>query len=333
MALNNNIAQTSVDFQGLAELRRSATLDQNDQETLKQVAGQFESLFLNMMLKSMREASLADGLFDSSQSDMYQDMSDQQLAMDLSARGGLGLQNVIIRQLGGQVDVTEHEKNETGFYSVDTVKVRAQLVQTIKDKAIEIADIKEVSAIHLSEAVETELSAEDKLSPEVTNVTFTSPDQFIETLWPMAQQAADKLGVTPEVILSQAALETGWGKHVIDHESGNSSHNLFNIKADSRWLGDHATVGTIEYRNGVAMKESAQFRSYDSYQQSFDDYVNFIQTQPRYQKALQHTSEPEKFVEELHKAGYATDPHYANKIKRIMNSDTLAQISQRPDNS
>ncbi len=331
MALNNSIAQTSVDFQGLAELRRSATLDQNDQETLKQVAGQFESLFLNMMLKSMRQASLSDGIFDSSQSKMYQDMSDQQLAMDLSQRGGLGLQDVIIRQLGGQVGSETSPINQTGFYSIDTVEVRAQLVQTIKDKATEIADKNAVSSIDPQDDTLTDVSPNDALF-DIKNVTFSTPEQFIETLWPMAQQAADKLGVTPEVILSQAALETGWGKHVINHHDGDSSHNLFNIKADSRWSGDHATVGTLEYRNGVAMKESAQFRSYDSYQQSFDDYVNFIQTQPRYQQALQHTAQPEKFVEELHKAGYATDPNYANKIKRIMNSDTLAQISQRSVN-
>jgi flagellar protein FlgJ len=104
---------------------------------------------------------------------------------------------------------------------------------------------------------------------------------------------------------------------------------LFNIKADKRWSGDKASVGTVEYYNGVAIREQAQFRSYDSYQQSFDDYVNFLQTQPRYQNALENTNNPEQFIEELHKSGYATDPEYAEKIKRIMNGATLAQFSQQ----
>jgi flagellar protein FlgJ len=164
-------------------------------------------------------------------------------------------------------------------------------------------------------------------------MTFNSPAEFVQQLWPMAKQAADRIGVSPEVILSQAALETGWGKHVIKQANGESSHNLFNIKADSRWTGEKASVSTLEYRHGVAAKEQANFRSYDSYQQSFDDYVDFLQTQPRYQNALDNASDPEKFVEELHKSGYATDPDYADKIKRIMNGATLAQISQQPSYS
>jgi len=320
MALNTHITQTAVDFSGLNELRRSATVDQQDQETLKQVAGQFEALFTGMMLKSMRQASLAEGIFDSSQSDMYRDMSDQQLAMDLSQKGGLGLQDAIIRQLGGQLESKVNAHGETQAYGMDTIPVRPAL-QTIENPAL------------LQKIMQAKPSTDIYTPRMQTNMTFDSPESFVQQLLPMAKQAAQRIGVPPEVILSQAALETGWGQFIIDKPNGRSSHNLFNIKADSRWQGEHASTGTIEYRDGVAVKEQAQFRSYDNYQDSFNDYVDFLQTQPRYQNALKQTHDPERFIEGLHKAGYATDPDYADKIKRIMNSSTLAQISQQQGHS
>ena len=314
MALNTEIVQTALDSKGLAELRRSARADKNDQETLRQVAGQFESLFVNMMLKSMRQASLAEGIFDSSQSDMYQDMSDQQLAVDLSAKGGLGLQDMIIRQLGGHVE-SKLDKGEM----VNSAPVRPAYSPDVYQTAI----LNKVSQTAPKEVEVTQINTESK-----TKLSLDTPESFVQQLWSMAKQAADKIGVKAEVLLSQAALETGWGKHVINKSDGQSSHNLFNIKADSRWQGDLVTKGTVEYRDGIAVKEQAQFRSYDSYQDSFDDYVNFMQTQPRYRQALEQAQNPEAFIEGLHKAGYATDPNYADKIKQIMNSDTLAQISQ-----
>jgi len=314
MALNTEIAQTALDSKGLAELRRSASADKNDQETLRQVAGQFESLFVNMMLKSMRQASLAEGIFDSSQSDMYQDMSDQQLAVDLSSKGGLGLQDMIIRQLGGQVD----NKLDDG-----------EMVNSIPVRPAYSPDVYQTRILNkVTEAIPKVPEVTQAVTDVKAEPSFDSPDSFVQQLWSMAKQAADKIGVKAEVLLSQAALETGWGKHVINKTDGQSSHNLFNIKADSRWQGDSATKGTVEYRDGVAVKEQAQFRSYDSYQDSFDDYVEFLQTQPRYQQALEQAQNPDAFIEGLHKAGYATDPNYSDKIKQIMNSDTLAQISQ-----
>ncbi|MBE0440281.1 MAG: flagellar assembly peptidoglycan hydrolase FlgJ [Gammaproteobacteria bacterium] len=318
----SQIQHTALDFKGLAELRRSATVDQKDQDTLRQVAGQFESLFVNMMLKSMRQAKLADGIFDSSQSDTFREMADQQLAMDLSSRGGIGLQEVIMRQLGGQLDSKLATKptlgDEPPFYGIDTAKIRPALASKANVDLLQHSSTHSPSPIASSPTVE-----------QPSDMSFDSPQQFVEKLWPMAKRAADRIGVTPDVILSQAALETGWGKHVINKANGESSFNLFNIKADSRWTGDKTSVGTVEYHNGVAIRQQAQFRSYDSYQQSFDDYVNFLQTQPRYQNALKQTDNPEQFIEALHKSGYATDPDYADKIKRIMNGATLAQFSQQ----
>ncbi|KGM08189.1 Flagellar protein FlgJ [Methylophaga thiooxydans] len=315
MAIDSNIAQSTVDFHGLNQLRYQATQSQDDQQTMRQVAAQFESLFVNMMLKSMRQASLGEGIFDSDQSKMYQDMSDQQLASDLSSRGGLGLQDVIFRQLGGETAAAKQELQAGQAFSIDTVIIRPALGAKVNERIIE----------QIKEAKPTQ---PEQVTPSGEKMTFANPQDFVEKLWPYAEQAAEKIGVSPEVILSQAALETGWGQHVLSHADGETSFNLFNIKADNSWTGDFTSKNALEYRNGKALHEASRFRSYESYQQSFDDYVQFLQTQPRYQEALRHTADPEAFVEHLHKAGYATDPQYADKIKRIMNGDTLAQISQ-----
>lgn len=318
MALESKIAQSAIDFHGLNQLRQQAGQGRNEQQTLRQVAGQFESLFVNMMLKSMRQASLAEGLFDSEQSKMYQDMADQQLASDLSMRGGLGLQDVIMRQLGGARYANSAEAVPGQTFSIDTVTVRPSLGIRVNEKIIEqIREAKPQPLAEDTEVVETDMANMPK--------RFNSPEEFVEKLWPYAERAAEKLGVAPEVILSQAALETGWGKFILADQQG-SSFNLFNIKAH-RWDGDTVAKNALEYRDGKALHEQSQFRAYDSYQQSFDDYVRFLQTQPRYSQALQHVGDPNAFIEQLHKAGYATDPQYADKIKRIMNSDTLAQMS------
>lgn len=315
MTIPADIQQHATDFHGLNQLRQSALNPDNETATLREVAAQFESLFTTMMLKSMRQASLAEGIFDSNHSKTYREMADQQLAMDLSKRGGLGLQDVIIRQLGGEVRSDIPAGGQT--FSFDTVTVRHDLrrmVQAIHEKTDE-------KSVQSTETME-------RAAP-VTSQRFSSPEDFVEKLWPLAQQAAEKLGTSADVILSQAALETGWGRYVLKDNEGQSSFNLFNIKADSRWDGDFVAKNALEYRNGKPVTEQSRFRSYDDYQQSFDDYVSFLQSQPRYQEALKHVARPERFVEKLHEAGYATDPQYADKIKRIMNGDTLAQISHK----
>lgn len=316
MTISTDIQQNAVDFHGLNQLRQSALNSDNDDQTLQQVAAQFEALFTTMMLKSMRQASLAEGIFDSNHSKTYREMADQQLAMDLSKRGGLGLQDVIIRQLGGEVRSDIPEGGKT--FGVDTIIVRQDLRRIVKELHENTDKIAEQSI----DSVESR-----QLNPLPQR--FRSPEDFVEQLWPLAQKAADALGTTADVILSQAALETGWGRYVLKDGEGQSSFNLFNIKADSRWDGDFVAKNALEYRDGKPVAEQSRFRSYDDYQQSFDDYVSFLQSQPRYQEALRHVGRPETFVEKLHEAGYATDPQYANKIKRIMNSDTLAQNSHK----
>ena len=153
-------------------------------------------------------------------------------------------------------------------------------------------------------------------SGNVLPVRFDSPEQFAATLLPMAEQAARRLGVDPRYLVAQAALETGWGASIIQGETG-SSHNLFGIKAHGGWQGPSAEVLTTEYYNGQPVKEAARFRAYDSFAQSFEDYADFLQGNGRYQEALKSADNPDKFMSELQKAGYATDPQYASKVNQI----------------
>lgn len=163
--------------------------------------------------------------------------------------------------------------------------------------------------------------------PEIKAVTdktnFKSPEEFVQYVLPYAEKAANDLGVSPLVLVAQAALETGWGKAVTRHPDGSSSFSLFNIKADKRWGGDHVVKSTLEYNNGFAKHEKAAFRSYDSYADSFSDYVDFLRTNSRYVNALDNQGDDALFIKDLHKAGYATDPEYANKILDILNRQSI----------
>ncbi len=149
---------------------------------------------------------------------------------------------------------------------------------------------------------------------------FSSQDEFVATMLPMAEAAAKRIGIDPKYLVAQAALETGWGKSVMRAEDGSSSHNLFGIKAGKSWQGGQARAITSEFRDGAMVKETAQFRSYDSYQDSFHDLVTLLQSNDRYKEVVKSADNPERFVRELQKAGYATDPNYANKISQIAHS-------------
>lgn len=173
------------------------------------------------------------------------------------------------------------------------------------DKALRITD---------SDAITGRRLAQPPLAPG--KAAFSSPEEFVATMLPMAQEAAAKIGVDARYLVAQAALETGWGKSIIRQQDGSSSHNLFGIKA-ADWQGDSARVLTTEYVGGKQVKESASFRAYGSFEQSFNDYVSFLQNNERYDGALDSAANPKRFVSELQRAGYATDPQYANKIAQI----------------
>lgn len=288
------------DFQGLTALKAGAR--EQSPEALKAVAKQFEALFLQMMLKSMREASEGDPLFDGEHTALYRDMYDKQLSLDLSEKG-IGLAEVLVRQLQVQAGQPKAETELALPQRLGSTFARVE------------AQIKSVAPLENKHEV---VSAE---------AVTESPQAFIHRLWPLAEKAAAKIGASPEALLAQAALETGWGKAVIRHPDGSSSHNLFNIKADRRWDGESVAKQTLEYRDGVAAKEVARFRAYDSFEASFDDYVNFLQSNPRYSEALRRADDPRQFVRSLQDAGYATDPAYARKIGNILDRGVVADAA------
>jgi len=274
---------TVTDFGALARMRADARSGEDKANNLDEVARQFESLFIHMVVKQMRDSSLGDGLFDSPQSESYLEMYDQQLSSNMAESGGLGLAPAIKRQLGGEMPVPEAGRVHADYLASPTERAPA-------------------------------------LNPAVAGgqAAFADPADFVRQLRPHAEAAAGRLGVKPEALLAQAALETGWGKAVMKTRDGGHSHNLFGIKADSRWEGERATVRTLEYRDGVAMKTRADFRAYDSFADSFADYADFVSGNARYQPALQAADDPQAYFQALQQAGYATDPAYARKVLDIL---------------
>ena len=165
-----------------------------------------------------------------------------------------------------------------------------------------------------------------KSSQSVKQNSFKGPRDFVKTLWPSAVNAAKQIGVSPKVLIAQAALETGWGKHIIRRQDGSNSNNLFGIKADHKWEGDKVVANTLEYRDGVVRRENAAFRAYDSMESSMEDYAQFISNGPRYQKVMENPNDAEAYVKSLQDSGYATDPQYADKIINIMNGKPFQEF-------
>jgi flagellar protein FlgJ len=276
-----NTQDVYTDFSSLTTLRKDARKD--PQASLRKVARQFESLYVKMMLKSMRDASPGDPLFDSDNSKIYRDMFDNQLAIQMSDHGGIGLADMLVRQLQRYVPGDHTGAN------------------------------KPVQPLHAAMPAAT-----PPVLAEAMPARFESQEQFIKKVWPLAEQAAHELQVPPHAVMAQAALETGWGKHISQTSSGKSSHNLFNIKADANWKGPKVVVDTIEFDHGVAKRQKAAFRAYASYADCFRDYVHFLKSNPRYEQALSESNSAEDFAHNLHQAGYATDPAYAHKLIDIM---------------
>lgn len=264
-------------FSQFTDLRRAAAND--DPEVLREVAGQFEALFLESMLKNMREASLGDPLLgNSEQFEMFQGLMDQQLSVEMASGKGIGLAEMLVRQLGDE---------------------SPESVAPIK-KSFPIAR-----------------------NPEPA---WSSPEEFAKDIWPHAKQAAAKIGVEPEAIVAQAALETGWGAHVMPSRDGNSSYNLFGIKGGNGWQGGETVRRTIEFEDGIARQQHARFRSYDDVGAAFADYTQFIAENPRYENVRDHGNDSQSFATALQDSGYATDPEYAAKINQILEGPTMRRV-------
>lgn len=313
-------AQSYTDFSELARLRTAARRDAGG--TLGQVAKQFESMFMQMMMKSMREASFGDPLLGSKTVDFYQGMLDDQLSVTLSANGSLGIAEILERQLRPLVEGGAPDGGRDPAELKMPLRLSYSLWSGSQSAAPGAAAEQVPTPAPAADEAALPAAATPPVAPEATR--FDGPESFMEQLRPAAEQAARRLGVPAELLLAQAALETGWGRAIPRHPDGSSSYNLFGIKADGRWDGDRVTLGTLEYRDGIPRQERAQFRAYDSFAESFEDYVEFLTAGSRYQPALEQTHDPEAFMHGLHQAGYATDPHYADKVLRLWREQVSA---------
>jgi peptidoglycan hydrolase FlgJ len=269
------------DFSGLEGLKGGVKAD--DPQAIRAAAQQFESLFTNMMLKSMREAKLGQGLGDSQESDLYQDMYDQQISLKMAQGKGIGLADMLVQQL------TRNSAAKAGAASQSA------------GPAPPAASAPTQTAVG-------------------SNAAGADPIGFVKKLEPYAEQAASQLGVSSDTLIAQAALETGWGQHIPASGNGATSFNLFGIKAGSGWNGEAVDARTTEYSAGAAHSVSQPFRAYGSVQQSVDDYVSLLRGSSRYQQALGTGANVSAFADALARGGYATDPAYVQKLQATVAS-------------
>ncbi|QQD22046.1 flagellar assembly peptidoglycan hydrolase FlgJ [Oceanospirillaceae bacterium ASx5O] len=338
---NTNVAATYTDINALQGIRKLGKQDQS--AALMEVAKQFESMFVNMMMSSMRDASAVfeeDSLFSSPEGDFYQQMYDDQMALSLSNGGGMGLAPVIHRQLMNSYGNVNKDRSELPLDQGKlhdrriSVPIYQPLQQTLEQVDAELARQPGTPQASASETVNSPAAAATIASGNGgKGQQFATPADFVAAVYPHAQTIGAELGVDPRAIVAQAALETGWGKHMITDEQGRNSHNFFGIKADQRWNGESVNVLTHEFRGGVAMKERAAFRSYASLEDGLRDYANFLQSGQRYQNAINNGLDADQYGYELQRAGYATDPQYGAKIQRISRSDTLNDALQQMQQS
>ena len=271
----------AIDVQGIDRLRTTAK--QSPQEGLRAAAKQFEALFMNTLLKTMREASPSDGLFDSEQTRMYTAMLDQQMAQSVASRG-LGLADMLVKQLSRDVAAPEGQVSSG---------IDAKLLDAISGSRV-------MQPVGPQSALPGHVQA------------------FIGRVGAHAEEASRITGIPSQFIVGQAALESGWGRHELRAADGSQSFNLFGIKAGNGWKGGVVEATTTEYVNGVAQQRTEKFRAYRSYGEAFQDYAKLLLDSPRYSQVLQQGSTVAGFAQGLQRAGYATDPDYAAKLTNLI---------------
>jgi len=269
---DTSAATTYTDVNGLEALK----VDPTSEKSIAAVAQQVEAMFLQMMLKSMRDASMGSDL-DSNEMGMYQDMFDKQIALTMSQHQDLGIAALLRRQTGGRGAAP---------------------------------------------------GAKGALGAGATAVTQPAgngptPAEFVSSVLPSIRRAADELGVDARGLLAQAALETGWGSRMPRTADGSPSHNLFGIKAGQEWSGARAAADTVEFMNGVATPRRTSFRAYGSIEESVDDFAKLLKDSPRYRDVIAAGGDTQAYVDSIGRSGYATDPQYAIKLNKILNSGAL----------
>lgn len=344
-----------LDIGGLDKLRAQAKAD--NKAALREVAKQFEGIFVQMLMKSMRDANAvfeSDSPFNSQYTKFYEEMRDQQMAVDMSQKGMLGLVDLMVQQLSpkdspitpssvlggdkrfdlGEVPMMlrrgKDAEAKASLEGIETPQMaERQPVERHSDMSLNMgfheapvldaptaasAPASSAAAPIFDQLLAGKQTPSQQIESERDNPNFESRQDFIRALMPLASEAAKRLGTKPEVLIAQSALETGWGQKLVRRTDGSMSNNLFNIKADKRWEGEKAAVNTLEFEQGVAVRQRADFRVYDTLEQSFNDFVDFLKSGERYGDALKQAARPASFVQGLQNAGYATDPQYADKV-------------------
>jgi flagellar protein FlgJ len=298
----------ALDTNSLGDLKQSAKA--GSPEALKGAATQFESMFINMMMKSMRDATPQDGMLDSQETKTFTTMLDQQMSQKLAKRG-IGLADVLVRQLGaqasGQALAKEMQSGALGIGSNPGAEPGTGATRLQRDTDTMPTD----GAASASGIKGSARSTTDAGKPAHVRA-------FQDKLADAAEEAERATGVPAKFMMGQAALETGWGKRVIRNSDGSSSNNLFGIKAGPGWKGKVATAVTTEYVHGRPHTRVEKFRSYASHAEAFKDYAKMLSNNPRYEKVLAHGGDAATFAHGLQRAGYATDPQYAAKLSRII---------------
>jgi len=303
--VNNANSAVFGDFAGLEKLKAGARA--HDPAAVRQVAQQFEALFARMMIKSMRDAIGKDPIFGSDQAQTYQGMFDDQLSLELTKGKGLGLADMMVKQLtrGTGTAAAAAGGRTAGATSTGTAGTRITGAATRSGPAIGKTP-----------------------AGGPTPATPTQRAAFISQVWPQATQAAQQLGVHPLGLVAQAALESNWGQSMPKSASGAPSNNLFGIKAGSSWSGPAVSSHTVEYSGGAARETSARFRAYASTGESFQDYVALLRTNPRFSAAVGSAGAGVgAFAGALQRAGYATDPDYAHKVTATA-SEVVATLAR-----
>jgi peptidoglycan hydrolase FlgJ len=297
------------DIAGLARVREAAS--RNDPAAVDEAATQFEALVIGIMLKSAREATGGDGALDGPETQQYLEIMDQQVALDMARKGGLGLGKWLAQSLRERTGASE-------------------------PKAAQLADVSQRGAALASHA---DLEPQPRASRVAASgdgaepAAPLTPLAFVQQLLPHARAAGERLGVPAELLIAQAALETGWGRAAPTDPQGRAANNVFGIKADGSWSGASIARPTLEYVNGVPERSSERFRAYPSLAAGFDDYARLIESSPRYRGALEPGGDPERYVRAVAAAGYSTDPAYGDKWLAVYSGATLHAAFGPPQDS
>lgn len=315
----------AADLKGLAELR--VTARQNPREGLRAAAQQFEALFMQMMLKSMRDATPQDGMFDSDQTRFFTSMFDQQLTQNLSGKGSTGLAQLLEQQLGRGLAPADEAA---------ALQLRPPLAAPTRDPAAPLSPRAPAptwpaatggASAPANAAASPAASAAEAANSAASEAENAGPRAFVERIWPQALTASAETGIPAHFLVAHAALESGWGKSEIRRADGSPSFNLFGVKAGRRWSGDTVEANTTEYVGGVATATRESFRAYGSYAEAFRDYATMLRNNPRFSPVIGVT-DGTVFARQLQQGGYATDPMYADKLTRILSGQTLRRALQ-----